>query len=177
MRPRHKSVIAEEIALALAFALLLIGIGATNFAPQQSYRYWLWLTMLIALTGTFIGFLHARHNQRDMRAIMGLLAAQLLHWTAVVIAIICVYLLLGAGRLNYENTGLVMALVLGLGTFLDGLSRVGWRFALLGGLIMLTSIAAAFLEAYVWPLLLLTGLLWLATFTWERRRARANSKN
>jgi len=166
----HKMVVAEEIGLAIAFVLVLIGIGATNFAPRQGYSYWIWLSVLIAAAGTFMGGLQARRRSRNWRQIVRLLGAQLAHWAAVLVTILCVFLLLNAGRLNYESTGLVIALILGLATFLDGFHRVGWRFALLGALILLTTVIAGYVEAYVWPLLLIVGLSWLLAFFWERRR-------
>ena len=167
---RAKRILAEEVALVTAFALVLIGIGATNFAPQQSYRYWLWLTGLVAVSGTFIGFLHANRTEPDLHALFRLLGAQLVHWVAVFVSVFCVYLLLRVGRLNYENTGLVMALLLGLATFLDGFHRVGWRFALLGILMVVTAVTAGYIEAFVWPLLFLVILIWLLAFSWEHYR-------
>jgi len=170
---RNRSLVAEEIALAIGFVLVLIGVGATNFAPDSSYRYWLWLTGLIALVGTAIGALKVHGDSSDWHDLTRLLTGQLVHWAGVFAAIACIYLLLQFGRLNYEGTGLITALVLGLATFLDGFYRVGWRFALLGISIVFTTVVAAYVEAYVWPLLFMVGVLWLVTFVWERHRTIA----
>ena len=172
MASRHKLIVVEEVTLAAAFLLLLAGIGATNFAPQQSYRFWIWLTVFFAAAGTLLGLVKAWHRHQARREILALLFRQLVHWGAVFVTIICVYMLLKAGRLNYETTGLVTALVLGLGVFLDGFHWVGWRYALLGLVIVITTITAAFVEEYMWLLFLFVALLWLLTYLWERHRVR-----
>jgi len=80
-----------------------------------------------------------------------------------------VYLLLQTGRLNYESTGLIIELILGLSLFLDG-HNLGWRFCLLGTLVGITAIIAAYIEEYIWGILLISLCLSVMTYYWERYR-------
>jgi len=169
-RPQTNIGFAEEIALVMAFIAVIFGIGTTNFAPALSYRYWISLTVVLAVLGSFIASASFRKAHKDWRDILKLLGAQMIHWAATLITIICVYLLLRTGRLNYEGAGLVMGLVLGFGTLLDGILRVGWRFALLGAVIMTATMGAAYLETYIWIFLLILAIIWALAFLWGHRR-------
>ena len=80
-----------------------------------------------------------------------------------------VYLLLYTGRLNYESTGLIIELILGFSLFLDG-RNLGWRYSLLGILVGGTAIVAAYVEEYIWVILLVSLCLWGITYYWEKRR-------
>jgi hypothetical protein len=64
-----------------------------------------------------------------------------------------VYFLLHSGRLDSENTGLVILLILTLATFLAGL-RLGWRLCVLGVLLGGVLILAAYLEEFLWIVLM-----------------------
>jgi len=77
---------------------------------------------------------------------------QLLHWTAVFIAIKLIFILLQLGRLPSNATAFVLMTVMSLSTFLAGI-YIGWRFLVLGVFIALATIFAAYLEAYVWILI------------------------
>ena len=81
------------------------------------------------------------------------------------------FLLLQAGRLNYENTGLVILLILALATFIDGI-RLGWRFCMAGLFLGATAVIAAFIEEFMWIVLLLAIGVILFTLYWEKRRSQ-----
>jgi hypothetical protein len=80
-----------------------------------------------------------------------------------------VYLLLNTGRLNYESTGLIIELILGFSLFLDG-RNLGWRYSLLGILVGCTAIVAAYVEEYIWVVVLVSLSLWVIIYYWEKRR-------
>ena len=77
----------------------------------------------------------------------------LLGLLAVFVAVNLVYFLFHSGRLDSENTGLVILLILALATFLAGL-RLGWRLCILGFLLGSTLILATYLEEFLWIVLL-----------------------
>lgn len=158
--------VSEEIGLAMAFVLVIIGIGMTNFMPRLSYRYWITLTLIFAVLSSVIGGMSVYRHPHNDHGVIYYLATQFAHWLFTFLAIMSVYLLLKTGRLNFENTGLVMGIILGLSTFLDGFHRVGWRFALLGAAILLATLGAAYMEAFIWPIVFLILGLWLLTFLW-----------
>lgn len=172
MSERHSYRKAEEVALAIAFAAVLVGIGVTDFTPVYSHYYWFGLTIVVAALGTFMGSLSLRKDRHKLKKGSNFVWAQLVHWAAVLAAISCVYILLNAGRLNYASAGLVTGLILGLATFLDGFHRVGWRFAVLGIVIVAAVLIAALIEEFVLPLLLFIIFMWVITFLWERHRLK-----
>jgi hypothetical protein len=69
------------------------------------------------------------------------------------VAVNLVYFLLHSGRLDSENTGLVILLILALATFLAGL-RLDWRLCILGVLLGGTLILATYLEEFLWVVLM-----------------------
>jgi len=157
----------EEIILVLAFLLSLIGIGLTNYSPTNSIRFWMAMTVFMAVAAITIGLVKFVEHKKDIRADM--IVTQLTHWGATLLAVLGVFLLLKAGRLNYDNTGLVLLLIIGLSTFLDGY-RISWRFSLIGILVGGTAILAAFVEQFIWPVILLALILLTIAIFRERHR-------
>ena len=165
--PRHEHRLpAEGIALLTSLVLSLLGIAVTDYSPTRSRHYWAIMTLVLALSGMVIGSARAR---RSGRPIGEYLVIQTVHWAATGVAVAGVFLLLRSGRLNYENTGLVLLLLLGLSTFLDGF-RVSWHFSLIGVLMFLAAIVSGFVEQYIWVLLIVAVATAVAVITWERRK-------
>ena len=78
------------------------------------------------------------------------------------------FTILHSDKLNPENTGLVILLILSLATVLDGL-RVGWRFSLTGVFLGVSAIIAAHYESFMWMELLMAILIVAGTVAWEIR--------
>ncbi len=156
----------EKIALAVAFILSILGVGITDYAPLQSHRYWGVMTLVLALSGLAIGWSRAHCLGLPILKTLG---KQLIHWTATGVAVAGIFLLLNAGRLNYESTGLVLLVVLGLATFLDGY-RLNWHFSLVGLLIFISAITAAYIEEYLWILLIIVIGIIVTIFFRERHK-------
>lgn len=155
----------EAIALTAALFLSILGVGITDYSPLHSYRYWGVMTLVLASSGIAIGWSRAH---RLGLPVVKTLATQLVHWLATGVAVGGILLLLKAGRLNYESTGLVLLIVLGLATFLDGY-RIDWRFSLVGVLIFMSGIVAAYVEEYLWVLLIIATGTTVAVLLWDRR--------
>jgi hypothetical protein len=132
----------------------VIGIGVTEFAIAFSQWYWLGMVVVTALACAFIVRFH---NHRDDLNTAGMMRNEILFWLAVLVAVNLVFFLYQAGRLDSENSGLVILLLLALSTFLAGL-RLGWQLCLLGGVLAAALIVAAYLEEFLW-LALLVGLV------------------
>ena len=154
----------ERILLAVVFILAMFGVGVTDYAPLQSLNYWGVMTVILAISGLIMGWSKARHLGKP---VLQTLRVQIIHWLATGVAVIGIFLLLKAGRLNYEGTGLVLLIVLGLATFLDGY-RLNAFFSFVGILIFILAIAAAYIEEYLWVLLIVMFILGAAGFIWER---------
>ena len=168
----HRMGFFEEIVLVLAFLLSLIGIGLTNYSPANSIRFWVAMTLYMAVAAIVIGAVKFIKH-KDIKADM--IITQLIHWGATLFAVFGVFLLLRAGRLNYDNTGLVLLLIIGLSTFLDGY-RISWRFSLIGILISGTAILAAFVEQFIWPVILLALILLVGGIFWEKHKHQRSRK-
>jgi uncharacterized membrane protein HdeD (DUF308 family) len=80
-----------------------------------------------------------------------------------------VYLLLQAGRLDNENTGLIILLLLALSTYFAGL-QLGWRLSTVGVFLGVALIGATYLEEFVW-LFLIIALGIVAAFIFLKRYA------
>jgi len=163
MRKYH--FLVEEVAVIAALLLSILGIGITDYSPLRSYNYWGVMTLILAMSGLSIGW--ARAHRLDL-PVAKTLATQLVHWLATGVAVGGIFLLLKAGRLNYENTGLVLLVLLGLATFLDGY-RISWRFSLVGVLEFVSGIIAAYVEQYLWVLLIVAIGMAIGMVFWERR--------
>ncbi len=163
---KHKNFHIEAISLVLALVLSILGIGVTDYSPAQSYHYWSAMILILSVAGITIGWVRADQLSRPMGEI---LVTQIVHWVATAIAVMGVLLLLKSGRLTFEGTGLVLLILLGLATFLDG-CRVSWYFASIGGLMFITAIAAAYIEQYLWVLLVAGLGIAIVVFFWERHK-------
>jgi hypothetical protein len=72
-------------------------------------------------------------------------------------AVQLVYLMLHAGRLNNENTGLIILLLLALTVFVSG-THLGWRLCLVGVLLAVALVMATYLEEFTWLFVFLTAV-------------------
>jgi hypothetical protein len=164
----------EEVVLLTSVVLAVIGIGITELSPVRSYQYWLGMIVAFAIVSLALGWLKARRTGRDVKRLLGV---QLLHWVATWAAVFALFLILDAGRLNYDNIGLVILIVLALSTVLEGL-RVDWRFSLVGLLLGATAVTVAYVEASIWLLFVLAALIVVAIVLYahlRRRTARSHA--
>jgi len=164
----HKQRTIEEIILLIVLLLSLLGMGITDFSPLESHRYWTLMIIVFAFASIGLGW---SRNEYEKEHFKKLIIGQFIHWGATLITVSGVYLLLQAGRLNYESTGLIIELILGLSLFLDG-RHLGWRVSLLGTLVGIVAIIAAYIEEYIWIILLLSLCGSIVTYYWEKRRHR-----
>ena len=160
--------IIEEIILFVVFALSLIGMGITDFSPLDSHRYWVLMIIFLAVASIGLGW----SKEEFQGKLFKLIVRQLIHWGATLITVLGVYLLLNTGRLNYESTGLIIELILGFSLFPDG-RNFGWRISLLGILVGCTAIVAAYVEEYIWVILLISSCLWVMAYYWEKHRHKS----
>ena len=159
----------EAASLTAALILSIIGIGITDFKPLVSYRYWGAMTLILAMSGIIIGW---ARQQREGKPVRAMLMTQIVHWAATLGAVGGILVLLLSGRLNYENTGLVILITLGLSTFLDGY-RVSWSFSAIGVMMFITALLGAYVEQYVWILLIVIICTALVIIILEKYRPQA----
>jgi len=153
----HRLLGIYEIVIIVMIALSIIGIGITDFSPADSYKYWVAMVPIFCGACLILEWSRVRGKGFKWTTI---LRTQLLHWAGLLVAVRLVFEMLQKGRLDNENTGLVILLLLALSTFIAGI-HLGWRLCVVGGFLGAALVAATYLEEYVW-LLLIIGLAVLA---------------
>ena len=140
----------DGVVMIMLVVLAIVGIGITDFSPQLSHWYWLAMVLITGIVCIVIEW--SRTRKKDL-GIATILKNEALIWLSVLVAVNLVYFLLHSGRLDSENTGLVILLILALATFLAGL-RLGWRLCILGVLLGGALVLATYLEEFLWIVLM-----------------------
>ena len=157
----------DELILIGLTILAIIGIAITDFDRYYGLRYWLVMVPVFAGASIFAGWSRARAEGENTTKILRI---QAFHWLASALAVYLVYLLQVTGRMNKEAAGLVTLLTVALGTFLAGV-HFSWRFCVLGGILFLTVVAAAFLETFFWVFLIPALIAGAAMVFVKRKKA------
>jgi hypothetical protein len=158
----------EEALLTLLLILSLVGIGITDFSPADGYGYWIIMVFVFALFAIIIGWRQSKHRSVDFKKI---LRDQSIHWSTSLLVVGGAFLIQKSGRIESDDIGLVILLILSLSTILDGL-RVGWRFSLVGLFLGVSAVIAVYTEHFLWIELLIALLIVLATIIWEIWQAK-----
>jgi len=158
-------LVPDGIIMILLVLLDIVGIGLTDFAPLLSHWYWLAMIVITGIACLVIAWSRARKKGLSATTIV---KKEVFIWLSILVAVNLVYFLFQSGRLDSENTGLVILLILALATFLAGL-RLDWRLCLLGILLGGALILATYMEEFLWIVLLVVlaaaaGLYFLARF-------------
>ena len=144
----HRLIVSEAV-LGLLLLLSFVGVAYTDIVGVRSINFWLWMIPVFAFAAIVLEW--SRYVRGEIDG-FHFIRQQLLHWTAVFIAIKLVFILINIGRLPNNAASYVLMTIMSLSTFLAGI-YTGWRFIVLGLFIALATILAAYLEAYVWVLI------------------------
>ena len=155
-----------ESILIVLILLAIIGIGITDFSPAESHRYWFAMVPVFAGACLILEWSRARGKGQKWTTI---LRTQVLLWLGLLLAVRLAYLLLHTGRLDNENTGLIILLLLALTTFFAGI-HLGWRLFIVGIFLGLALIGATYLEEFVW-IFLIMAIVVVAIFLLLKRFA------
>lgn len=161
-----------EISYVALILLSVIGVAVTDFSRRYSHWYWYAMVPVFACACLIMEWARARNSGKSR---MSILRPQLLTWFGLMVAVSLTHVLLFTGRLDYENTGLVLLLLLALTTFFAGV-ELGYHLCLLGGFLALTLLMMTYMEEYVW-VVLLAGILGVAitVYAYKRRLNRLKS--
>lgn len=146
--------------------LALGGVGYTDINPAGSHLYWLAMVPVFAAACLLLEWLHERNRGLQWTQV---LRAQLMLWFSLLVGVLLVYMLLHAGRLDSENTGLIVLLLLAMTTFAAGL-QLGPLVLLLGAFLLVSLALAAYIESYVWLIMLLIVVAMALLFYLHSRR-------
>ncbi|QBQ55248.1 hypothetical protein [Nitrosococcus wardiae] len=151
---------AEVIFYGLII-LSVVGAAITQASVVVGRLYWLAMIPIIAAATLYVEWVRGRETGTRWRA---LLRAQLFHWGALLVSVEVVYLLFNFGRLSNEGVSLVILLLLAQTTFLVGV-YVDWRFSIVALFQAFSLIMLAYLQAYIWLILLIAiGIIALGIY-------------
>ena len=160
----HRFLGIYEIVIIVLIALSIIGIGITDFSPADSYKYWVAMVPIFCGACLILEWSRVRGKGYKWTTI---LRNQLLHWVGLLVAVRLVFEMLHKGRLDNENTGLVILLLLAFSIFIAGI-HLGWRLCLVGGFLGAALVAATYLEEYVWMLVIIALVILAVVFLLKR---------
>jgi hypothetical protein len=165
--PFSRSALLRNLPYIVALALAIFGVAYTSFAGRPINGYWEFLAIAIGLVCIFTGWPNAPERETRFKLIW----TQAAHWAAVVVAMNLILLQGFQQMMPTQAVGFVLMLLLGLGTFLAGLSLLSLRICFLG-LAMALSLPAIMWFKQASLLLLLAGvaIAGLAVAFWPRGR-------
>ena len=157
--------VLRNLPYLAVLALAIFGVAYSNFSGRPINGYWEFLAIAMGLLCIFIGW----PNAPDREARLRLVWTQVAHWAAIIVAMNLVLLQGFQQLMPVQAAGLVLMLLLGLGTFLAGISLMSLRICFLG-LAMALSIPAMTWLKQASLLLLLAGvaIAGLAVAFWPR---------
>ncbi|MDH3887123.1 MAG: hypothetical protein OEU78_01345 [Gammaproteobacteria bacterium] len=164
-KARARPLRANLVTFMLLVLLSVIGVGITDYSPADAHRYWIFMIFVCAITSIFAGISQSRGKQN--RRSLSWVSVQLLHWSACIAAVLIVYSLVHTGRINNADAGLIMLLLLALTVFLNG-AQVGPYFYLLGGFLGLMTVFMAYIEQYIWFILIAAVIFMIVAIYWDR---------
>ncbi len=156
------------VAFLLLLVLSVIGVGITDYSPAGAHHYWVFMVLASAFISMLGGLTRSR-NAGEHRSVSWV-TVQLLHWSACVAAVLIVYSLVHAGRINNADAGLILLLLLALAVFLNG-AHAGPYFYLLGIVLGGMTITMAYIERFIWFILVIAVIGLGVAIYWERLRA------
>ncbi len=174
---RHKSSLLryhliDEITLLILLGCTYIGVAYTDISPAQSHRYWLMMVPVFFIASLATEWQHVRSGKYPWKTVIW---NHTLQWLAVLAAVQMVFSIQQTGRLNNEATGLILLLLFALITFITGI-RMGWLFRLAGVFLAISLLLLAYLERYLW-LLIIIGVLLLVIHHFLLRYIRQKINN
>lgn len=132
------------IFTALIF-LSILGVGIADAFEHAAHWYWVGMVPVFFGACLWLEWQAIQHASVSPREI---LLVQIQHWLGVATAFYLTFILREIGSLDNQTTGLILLLVLALGTYLSGITT-GWLFRLLGMFLGLCLIMVAYMEHYV----------------------------
>ena len=144
-----KLLIESLVGLALLI-LAFFAIASSDVSATGSRSYWNLLLLIFAITAFASDRIHTEHSLADMRSVLTIS----LHWLGVFVAMQLVHYFVTTGRMANADTGLTNGLVLALGTFLFGIYS-NWRMLVIGVALALATAGVAFIEEFIWFLVII----------------------
>lgn len=158
--PKKRHFGIESAVFALLILLSLLGIFITDFSPDDGYGYWLLMVFVFGLVSVFVSWLQTKSKGLDLGEIF---KVQVMHWLHTIIVVGAASLLNKSGQLQGLSADLVILLILGLSTMLDGY-HTGWQFSLLGLFLIGCTIIIGYVDPFMWACVALSAIFISAVF-------------
>ncbi|MFO0948424.1 MAG: hypothetical protein U1D30_21300 [Planctomycetota bacterium] len=142
------------IALVLC-ALGVVGLGLMDFSPNYSEHYWYFALPVFVLTSIYLGWESAKRRGENPRIEM---RRQIFHWLGFFFALNLILVFLHAGTIERNVAGPVSLVLLALTCYLAGI-HFEPAFIIVGILLALAAATAAYLEEYLFIILVIAFLL------------------
>ena len=159
------STVLRNVPYVAALALSIFGVAYSNFSGHAINGYWEFLAIAMALVCVATGWPNAPERSTRFR----LLWTQVAHWLTILVAMNIVLLPGFQQTVPVQAAGLVLLLLLGVGTFLAGINLMSLKIGFLGAAMALSIPAMTWLKQA--SLLLLLGgvaIAGLAIAFWPR---------
>ncbi len=166
----NKKLLNQHTLFMVLLLLSLLGVAISDIAPVKSHAYWLVLMVLFGATAILTNVVEGE-DDHDGVALKKEITQQILHWLGGFVAVLIVYSFYHTGRLTPEATGLVVLLILALTTYLDGI-RLGWRFSFAGLFLGVMALFAAYIEEFMWQILIVAIGIIVFSYYWEFKRKK-----
>lgn len=160
--PVHRHFNLEEGVFILLVILSLLGIVITDFNQDDGYAYWTIMVVVFGMLSIFVSWLQAKTSDNDFGEIV---KEQGRHWLHTLIVVGAASLIIKSGHLSEISASLVILLILGLATMLDGM-RIGWEFTLVGFFLVICATIVAYVEQFIFACVGLGLLIVAGTFLW-----------
>lgn len=153
--PWRSRLIVGLFMLILAF----VGLIITDISKEGAWEYWRAMTPIYALLSIGLS-LHLRKNT-DI-SIKTEIWQEILHWSGLIGSVYLISSFVNMGFIGRFEAGLVILVLLSLATFLAGIYH-DFLFFIIGLVLASFSLGAAFLNEYLWsimlPLTLVAGIV------------------
>ena len=164
------STVLRNLPYVAALALAIFGVAYSNFSGHPINGFWEFLAIAMGFVCVASGWPNAPDRQARLRLIW----TQAAHWAAIVVAMNLVLLQGFQQLMPVQAAGLVLMLLLGVGTFLAGINLLSLRICFLGLAMALSIPAMTWLkQASLLLLLAAVAIVGLAVAFWPRGRRKS----
>ena len=171
--PSPRALLKREWPYLLVVALALFGIAYTTISRTPMSLYWIAFAPLMGVICVVTRWQGVHDRDERLRLVW----TQILHWTAVLLAMHLMFVADVASMLNTDAGALAVLTLLALGTFTAGLHIGSWRICLVGLIFGIGVPGIALLEqSALFLLLLALVLIAIAAPIFWRTRQRSKAE-
>jgi hypothetical protein len=155
-RLRQRPFLAQNWLYILMLILAMFGVAVTNVARQAMTAYWIALAPVFAAICIYARW-RAIDNEEELN--WKLVGEEMLHWTAVMVAMYLVFVADVKQMMNADASALMILTILALGTFTAGIHIGVWRISFVGVVLALGVPLIAWIDQVTLLLVLLAAVL------------------